>query len=73
MKVILSRKGFDSANGGIASPILEDGTMLSFPIPLPETNTFSELEYKGISYPQLLHDLNYNEGKFGFHCHIDPD
>ena len=33
MKVILSRKGFDSANGGIASPIFEDGTMLSFPIP----------------------------------------
>ena len=33
MKVILSRKGFDSANGGILSPIFEDGTMLSFPIP----------------------------------------
>ena len=32
MKVILSRKGFDSANGGILSPIFEDGTMLSFPI-----------------------------------------
>lgn len=73
MKVILSRKGFDSANGGIASPILEDGTMLSFPIPLPETNTFAELEYKGISYAQFLHDLNYREGKFGSHCHIDPD
>ena len=73
MKVILSRKGFDSANGGIASPILENGTMLSFPIPLPETNTFSELEYKGISYAQILHDLNYREDKFGTHCHIDPD
>lgn len=33
MKVILSRKGFDSANGGIMSPILEDGTMISLPIP----------------------------------------
>ncbi len=28
MKIILSRKGFDSANGGQASPILPDGTML---------------------------------------------
>lgn len=73
MKVILSRKGFDSVNGGIVSPILEDGTMISFPIPSTDANTYSELEYNGIPYPQLLHDLNYNEGKFGFHCHIDPD
>lgn len=27
MKIILSRKGFDSANGGIVSPIFEDGTI----------------------------------------------
>ena len=39
MKVILSRKGFDSANGGIASPILEDGAIVSFPIPAPDKNT----------------------------------
>ena len=32
MKIILSRKGFDSANGGIVSPIFEDGTMVSFPV-----------------------------------------
>jgi hypothetical protein len=32
MKVILSRKGFDSANGGIVSPIFEDGAMISMPI-----------------------------------------
>lgn len=33
MKVVLSRKGMDSAAGGIPSPILPDGTLLSFPIP----------------------------------------
>jgi hypothetical protein len=33
MKVILSRKGFDSGYGGIPSPVLPDGTMLSLPIP----------------------------------------
>ena len=33
MKVILSRKGFDSGYGGWASPILPDGRMLSLPIP----------------------------------------
>lgn len=73
MKVILSRKGFDSANGGIVSPILEDGTMISFPIPSPDANTFSELEYSGIPYAQLLHDLKYKENRYGIHCHIDPD
>jgi len=35
MKIILSRKGFDSKNGGIASPILPDGALLSLPIPDP--------------------------------------
>lgn len=33
MKVVLSRKGFDSASGGYPSPILPDGTLLSIPIP----------------------------------------
>jgi len=33
MKVILSRKGFDSSYGGCPSPILPDGTLLSLPIP----------------------------------------
>lgn len=33
MKLILSRKGFDSGTGGCASPIFPDGSMLSLPIP----------------------------------------
>ena len=33
MKIILSRKGFDSTLGGCASPIFEDGSILSLPIP----------------------------------------
>lgn len=33
MKLILSRKSFGSAAGGVPSPILEDGTMLPLPIP----------------------------------------
>ncbi|MBO4456467.1 MAG: hypothetical protein J5802_01965 [Butyrivibrio sp.] len=38
MKIILSRKGFDSTNGGCASPIMPDGTLLSMPIPSDESN-----------------------------------
>ncbi len=74
MKIILSRKGFDSANGGIVSPIMEDGTMVSMPIPIKnEKNSFSELFYNGISYDKILADLGYNKAKFGTACHLDPD
>lgn len=33
MKLILSRKGFDSEYGRVPSPIFEDGTLVSLPIP----------------------------------------
>lgn len=70
MKVILSRKGFDSANGGIVSPIMEDGTLLSFPIPSDDRDTFEDLAYCGQSYAKILDDLKYRGGA---HCHVDPD
>lgn len=70
MKIILSRKGFDSANGGIVSPIMEDGTMLSFPIPSDDKDTFDDLIYHNHTYSKILHDLNY-KGKIT--CHLDPD
>lgn len=63
MKVILSRKGFDSANGGIVSPIFEDGTMISFPIPSNDTDTYNSLEYSGTSYSKILSDLKYKGGR----------
>ena len=70
MKIILSRKGFDSANGGIVSPIFEDGTMVSFPIPSDDEDTYDSLYYNGIQYSQILRDLRY---KGRDHCHLDPD
>ena len=72
MKIILSRKGFDSKNGGIPSPIFEDGTMLSFPIPCDTDKTmYDDLEYKGKSYKNILNDLHFKKGiKY---CHCDPD
>ncbi|SFT61045.1 hypothetical protein SAMN02910301_2112 [Lachnospiraceae bacterium XBD2001] len=70
MKVILSRKGFDSANGGIVSPIFEDGTMISFPIPSYDCDKYTDLQYNGASYREILSDLNYKGGES---CHVDPD
>lgn len=71
MKIILSRKGFDSANGGIVSPIMEDGTLLSFPIPSKDKDTFDDLVYSGHTYSEILKDLRYKEEQRN--CHIDPD
>lgn len=71
MKVILSRKGFDSSNGGCPSPILPDGTLLSLPIPSDDRDSFRDLSWHGINYADLLRQLQ--PGKDYLHCHVDPD
>lgn len=44
MKIILSRKGFDSGSGGCPSPIFPDGTLMSVPIPdLQSRTTYNEI------------------------------
>lgn len=71
MKIILSRKGFDSSNGGCASPIMPDGTLLSMPIPSSDTDSFSDLCWNDTKYSEILSDLHPNKAYGG--CHIDPD
>ncbi|MBQ9031964.1 MAG: hypothetical protein IJ106_11020 [Parasporobacterium sp.] len=71
MKVILSRKGFDSTNGGCPSPILPDGTLLSLPIPSKDEDTYSNISYQGKSYSEILRQLRPK--KEYSHCHVDPD
>lgn len=81
MKIILSRKGFDSGYGGCASPILPDGkTMLSMPI--PSYDGYDELIYKkilynGITYAKYWSELCPERKDLRFfedmHCHLDPD
>ncbi len=72
MKIILSRKGLDGDNGGCASPIMPDGTLLSIPIPSQNDNaSYSDIEWNGHNYLDILNQLNpkkeYNK------CHLDPD
>lgn len=50
MKVILSRKGFDSTNGGILSPIIDNRIMLSLPIPSKDRKK------DNIKYEELICD-----------------
>ncbi len=75
MKIILSRKGFDSANGRQPNPIMPDGTLLSLPIPDPKgNNTFSSLHWNGMSFYDIIKSLRprttLNEDG---ECHLDPD
>ena len=74
MKVILSRKGFDSSDGGSPSAILPDGHLLSFPIP----DTVGNLRYGDVgqttdySFKELISMLGLKV-KSDDLCHLDPD
>jgi hypothetical protein len=74
MRIILSRKGFDSSSGGCPSPILPDGRLCSLPIPDPEsTIRFGEIDYDGINLAALLNGLNREAGWHHRGAHLDPD
>lgn len=69
MKVILSRKGFDSTAGGYPSPIIDESELVSFPIPenldkvvdsyrsVPGSNYKDHVTQTGMSYDVLLNQL----------------
>jgi len=70
-QVVLSRKGFDSRNGGKASPIYKKSF---YSIPIPEVN--SGIMYKDLifshsdTYLKLITDLGVTQYT---ECHLDPD
>jgi hypothetical protein len=76
MKIILSRKGFDSQYGKIKSPIMPDGTLLSLPIPQKNDKiTYDQLIYnEKKSYLEIIKELNpkwkYPDNE---PAHLDPD
>jgi len=74
MKIILSRKGFDSSAGGVPSPILPDGRLVSLPIPDP----LSTIRYRSIqgcdpAIGKLVTDLTKGRIKASTKAHLDPD
>ena len=75
MKIILSRKGFDSSSGGGSSPILPDGTLLSLPIPDEDAGLkYAELQTGfGLSYYDLLKQLGDKKLTPNDEAHLDPD
>lgn len=83
MKVILSRKGFDSGYGGYPSIILPNKEMITLPIPSnkEEDYSYGELKTKdNQSIYEIMKSLNKNikNGKSvpltkDTKCHLDPD
>lgn len=71
LKIIFSRKGFDSAAGGVPSPLV-DGRPISLPIPtrMPTTTRYCDLP-AGIS--DLVSDLTRGRVAADKACHLDPD
>ena len=74
MRLILSRKGFDSASGGCPSPILPDGSLLSLPIPDSASSIpYAALEWRGVNVGQMVADLTGDPKWPNQHAHVDPD
>jgi Nucleotide modification associated domain 3 len=76
MKIILSRKGFDSSAGRVASPILPSDRLCSLPI--PETVGENALRYRDILYDgrslgKIVCDLTGGNISPDHPAHLDPD
>src|SRR4051812_19294963 len=76
MRIILSRKGFDSSYGGVPSPILPTGELLSLPIPetcpSKQHARYCDVRFGGATLDELIARLAPNRTPLEF-VHLDPD
>lgn len=73
MKIILSRKGFDSSSGGVPSPIFPDGQILSLPIP-DRSSAIAYDQIAGNSWATVGELVQQLAGISKTHrAHLDPD
>ena len=74
MKLILSRKGFDSQSGGCPSPIFPDGTLYSLPIPHNQSEvTYGDLWHGDTNIGEMVADLTGSRIGSKVRAHLDPD
>lgn len=69
MKIVFSRKGFDSGSGGGSSPIIE-GKPVSLPI--PDTKGIARTTYGDLGLGELAHSASRGAFGAGSLCHHDP-
>lgn len=74
MRLILSRKGFDSSAGGCPSPMLPDGSLCALPIP----DRQSRIRYDQVHFGQrrlgkIARDLTGGRITGAHGAHLDPD
>lgn len=71
MKLILSRKGFDSSAGKAPSPIFPDGGMLSLPIPDKHSAiAYDDVSWQGERIGSLVESLTQGRVKRSFKAHL---
>ncbi len=74
MRLILSRKGFDSGSGRCPSPILPDGSMISLPIPDRSSPIrYRDVVWRGEPLGDLVETLTAGRIRADFGAHLDPD
>ena len=74
MKLIFSRKGFDAKYGGCASPILEDGSLCSIPIPDRSSPTrYDGIKFNGEQIAPMIEALTRGRITGRHRAHLDPD
>jgi len=74
MKIILSRKGFDSSSGGMPSPILPDGKIVSLPIPCEKSpSQLKSLNWQGKRLSKIVNELSRGRVNSKQYLHLDPD
>ena len=73
MKIILSRKGFDSKNGSCPSPIFPDEAMFSLPIPSSRgSRCFGDVNYGQHNLGKVVESLTNGRLSSASLTHFDP-
>lgn len=73
MKIIFSRKGFDSQYGRVPSPILSDGSLQTLPIPSRYGRPLGDIQCPLGPLHRLVSDLTEGAITARTSVHLDPD
>lgn len=73
VRLILSRKGYDSASGRHPSPVFPDGGLCSLPIPSDDDLRLQDIRHEGSSLGVVAAQLTDDASRLTARSHLDPD